>query len=1415
MNVPRNLLSASAVLSAVILLICTTASGHAALTTAPTTPDAGSGLLQEPRDQGEFRAQGAPLSGGDIKNLDSGMLFATIQLAIDDALTDNGDVLEVQVASHSEGIVTVTKELTIRGMAGGSTILATTNTTTSGDGRGWFLVTSPNLTVEDLTFDGNGFLIWQGFRIKAGADDAVFDNCTFTDITYQTSGSPYSGNAIVAIDVNMSVTDCAFSDIGRHGIFFFGTGVTAGVASGNTYTGKGAGDWLDYGVEVGGGAVATLSDNTITDCRGVAVTDGSTSAAVLASTFFGAGTSAALSGNFLNGNTGAVADGYDSADVTVLAASDNDLSGNDTYTIQNTSATVTADASGNWWGSNDGPTVAATTFGDVDYTPWLDAGTDVGGDPSDGFQGDFSVLNVDDDSPQSGAAGRIQEGVLLVMGSTVNILPGTNVEQIIIDGNDVTLQGDGASTTFIHSPATLATAFTTSGPNKPIIAAMNSGDIRIEDVTVDGLGLGNANNRFEGVAFWNAGGALLDAAVTGIRDTPASGVQHGVAVYSLNDTGGPYALEVGNVVCTDYQKNAMALSGDGMTVNVHGCTTTGAGDISYTAQNGIQVSFGAGGAVTDCTIEDVRYLPATFVASGLLTYAAATVTVSGTNLITDCQAPVSWYDTPGICGGCEIPSGGDFDAIFVYNSTTPLVPGHALPQPMMEAYAPGHGDESTPFAVSVAGGCLTGTGASGTAGIYAYAPSEPLNLGVSNMMISGWDYGVYLDGAGVNCTANDNSVSGNTTAALDNSSSGNAVDAEFNWWGDASGPSGEGPGTGDDVLVGAYPGSVDFAPWLTDGTSSTACAFTSSADNTTTPDASAVTCISTVTPCVTVPFEIDRGDIADMRAFSVTFTLSSELMLCSGLGSIDEGTYLNGIGPTHFEILDNTGGSYTVDCAILGLPCGQTADTGTLFTVDVKAAGGDGTGTLTVTAVDFRDCGNGGLPAAAGPAAAITVDATPPVAVADLSATQKKTLNDADGTTKIDLAFSAPGDAATVEVYRAPFGYYPEYDDDGGAEPAAPSYPPPAPWALTAVTTSPDTDEPARDFWYYVVFTKDACGNVSAVSNKTGGTLSYHLGDISPSGPPGDNSVGTADISGLSATYGKNHGDGGYNNHADVGPTDDDSVDGLPETDNAVQFEDLLMFAINFGQVSIPYVVGTAADLSGERPELVLLTEGSARPGGLLEAKLVLQGNRALVKGIHAVVAFDRASLELLEVSEGDLIGAQGAPVFFKDLEADAGRVVDLAALGRGVALEGSGEVAVLRFRSLDGGVPVLAEVDLRDAVNGRIGAGERIASRGAARLDEPAQAARLAFLGARPNPFGQETSLAFELPAATAVRLQIFDVTGRLVRTLASGEMGAGRHGIVWDGRSDEGRRLGGGIYLYSFQAGRLESTGKIFRLK
>jgi photosystem II stability/assembly factor-like uncharacterized protein len=66
------------------------------------------------------------------------------------------------------------------------------------------------------------------------------------------------------------------------------------------------------------------------------------------------------------------------------------------------------------------------------------------------------------------------------------------------------------------------------------------------------------------------------------------------------------------------------------------------------------------------------------------------------------------------------------------------------------------------------------------------------------------------------------------------------------------------------------------------------------------------------------------------------------------------------------------------------------------------------------------------------------------------------------------------------------------------------------------------------------------------------------------------------------------------------------------------------------------------------------------------------------------------------------------------------------------------------------------------------------------------------------PNPFHDRSTLSFALPEAGSVRVDVFDVSGRIVRTLADGAMPRGTHALVWDGRNAAGRVVGTGVYFY-----------------
>jgi YD repeat-containing protein len=83
------------------------------------------------------------------------------------------------------------------------------------------------------------------------------------------------------------------------------------------------------------------------------------------------------------------------------------------------------------------------------------------------------------------------------------------------------------------------------------------------------------------------------------------------------------------------------------------------------------------------------------------------------------------------------------------------------------------------------------------------------------------------------------------------------------------------------------------------------------------------------------------------------------------------------------------------------------------------------------------------------------------------------------------------------------------------------------------------------------------------------------------------------------------------------------------------------------------------------------------------------------------------------------------------------------------------------------------------------------------------------------PNPFNPETTIRYDLPVRAEVRLTIYDLLGRTVRTLVAQTQSAGAHSAVWDGRDDAGRQLASGVYVYRLEAGAFKQSAKMLLMK
>ncbi len=214
----------------------------------------------------------------------------------------------------------------------------------------------------------------------------------------------------------------------------------------------------------------------------------------------------------------------------------------------------------------------------------------------------------------------VQRGVDAATASwIVHVGPGTFTGQVEIP-KDLTVLGQGAGITTILSPATLPLTYLTPSPNKAVIYAHDAASIHVEGVTVDGAGFGNANNRFQGIGYHNAGGSIKNNEVKGIRNTPFDGVQAGNGIYAFADNGTARTLTITGNTVNDFQKNGITANGANLAAVINNNTVTGVGATAIIAQNGIQVGFGAAGTVNNNIISNVGYTGGGTEACGILTF---------------------------------------------------------------------------------------------------------------------------------------------------------------------------------------------------------------------------------------------------------------------------------------------------------------------------------------------------------------------------------------------------------------------------------------------------------------------------------------------------------------------------------------------------------------------------------------------------------------------------------------------------------------------------------------------------------------------------------------------------------------------------------------------------------------------------
>ena len=83
------------------------------------------------------------------------------------------------------------------------------------------------------------------------------------------------------------------------------------------------------------------------------------------------------------------------------------------------------------------------------------------------------------------------------------------------------------------------------------------------------------------------------------------------------------------------------------------------------------------------------------------------------------------------------------------------------------------------------------------------------------------------------------------------------------------------------------------------------------------------------------------------------------------------------------------------------------------------------------------------------------------------------------------------------------------------------------------------------------------------------------------------------------------------------------------------------------------------------------------------------------------------------------------------------------------------------------------------------------------------------------PNPFNPTTTLKYDLPEDAMVNITIYDMMGRVVKTMVNSQQNAGFKSVRWNATNDKGAPVSAGLYLYTIQAGEFRQTKKMVLLK
>jgi hypothetical protein len=394
-------------------------------------------------------------------------------------------------------------------------------------------------------------------------------------------------------------------------------------------------------------------------------------------------------------------------------------------------------------------------------------------------------------------------------GATIKICAGTYAEQVVI-GENLTIKGAGAASTTVTYPASPAAASGTCADSSSLglqaypIVQICGGKTKMSGLTIAGPFPVSDGCGAQPQGIFVGGGATLNISsshIASIRqsDSGLFGCQGGVGLQVGRDALSQVGTStVQTVTVSDYQKAGIVVDGAGSSLNVSSSTVLGPGSpsqlASAIAMNGVQVSRGASGTISNVTISGNECDAGACGSDPESDSQSCGVLLYNPGNGTTAKGSVFSGNDIGICN--EEDAGSVQPQVSSDTISNNRDEGILLDSGNLKATSNSISGGNIGLSVIVYDGQGQGAGGTFTSGKITGTSTAAIEVDTDN---------VGTMTPHLSATLND--LSGNSGAGVVNNTS-TPIDVTRNWWGDSSGPSDWSIGSGASVSANA-----DFFPW--------------------------------------------------------------------------------------------------------------------------------------------------------------------------------------------------------------------------------------------------------------------------------------------------------------------------------------------------------------------------------------------------------------------------------------------------------------------------------------------------------------------------------------------------------------------------------------------------------------------------